>query len=221
MTYDWAPGSTAGIAGSTTPADGTTTGAVLVTAPDGTTSSPSVTGALNGSVWTGTAQLPLLLAGVWSLTWTIVGTGAGVEQQTITVGPALPQAGRAYATTTDWANWTGTAAPADAQKRLRDATREVDRLLATALYAVDDDGMPIAAAAVEALRDATCAEAVWLAETASLRGAQGAYSSVSIGSVTLARAPTARPGQEPPRVAAEAIDILRLAGLLGHEPRTY
>jgi hypothetical protein len=73
-----------------TPFDETTDAALHVTAPDATTSDPTPATADSGATWTATVTYDQ--AGWWLLTWTVTGTGAGVEHQKVlvTATPGIP-----------------------------------------------------------------------------------------------------------------------------------
>lgn len=73
------------------PFDDTTVATLTVTAPDGTTSSPTVGTSDGGQTWTA-SPVAYTQAGRWLLTWTVTGTGAGVETQQVYV-VASPVAG--------------------------------------------------------------------------------------------------------------------------------
>lgn len=124
----------------------------------------------------------------------------------------------AYATLSDLTAWLG-ATPddtANATRLLTVASRRMDSVLIGAVYDVDDDGLPTDTDVAAVLRDAVCAQVEWWDETGdtSGTGAGGEWSSVSIGKVSLgagngvAGTPTGR------RYAPEALEILRVAGLL-------
>ena len=187
-----------------------TTAVVLVTAPGGTTSTPSTSPNVDRSVWT--AQAPLSAAGEWVAVWTVTGTGAGVEQQAITVRPLLPVtiAGqRVYATTVQLADWLEAAPPDGARRKLASASRLVDRALLTAVYDVDENDLPTDARIAAALRDAVCAQVEYWADGGiTPSGADAVYTEVAIGSARLRRAPTASPPGSPRRLCAEAAEIL-------------
>jgi hypothetical protein len=70
------------------PFDGTTDATVVVTAPDGTTSTPAPASTNGGQTWT--VQVPVTQAGIWYVTWTVTGTGAGVETDELVVEPVPP-----------------------------------------------------------------------------------------------------------------------------------
>jgi hypothetical protein len=86
---------------------------------------------------------------------------------------------RVYATSSDYETWTGvTPAPSDIGSALRAASLLVEtEMLRTAVYDVDDDGLPTEEEVTDALRDAVCAQAQY---TRSLGDAQG----IGAGSVT-------------------------------------
>lgn len=64
------------------PFSGTTTGVLTVYAPDGTTTTPSVSGNGTGTL---TATVSYTMAGWWLLRWVVTGTGAGTEFQRVFV----------------------------------------------------------------------------------------------------------------------------------------
>lgn len=167
------------------PADNTTGASLLVTRPDGTTVAPVVTGADAGATWT--APVTYTLAGLWRLSWTVTGTGASVEHQVVSVGPApaVTTTGRAYATTTQWANILNEAPPLDAVQRLTDASAALDDALKTARYCTDDDGMPTEPAVAEAFAEAVVRIVEWWGETGDPVGADSGWDSVSAGPVSL------------------------------------
>jgi hypothetical protein len=80
------------------PFDGTTSATLAVTAPDGTESTPSTSTADSGATWT--AAVSYTLPGWWLLSWTVTGTGAGVEHQKVWVTdtPPTPPHGPVYTT---------------------------------------------------------------------------------------------------------------------------
>jgi hypothetical protein len=190
------------------PADGTTAATLVVTGPDGSTVSPVVTGADGGATWT--APVTYTLAGLWRLSWTVTGTGAGIEHEVVSVAPApvVTVAGRVYATTTQLANALHEAPPLNAVQLLTDASRALDDALKTAVYDTDDDGMPTSETVQAAFAEAVCAIVEWWGETGDPVGADSGWDTVSAGPVTLGRSSghsTATPiaaGALPPRAAA-------------------
>lgn len=135
--------------------------------------------------------------------------------------------GRVYATESDLIGYgappgvtvpTGTAAAWS----LARASEHVDELLLLAVYDVDQSGLPTATAVAEALRDATCAQVVWWAETGrSPSGAPPRYSDVKLGSLQLTKtAGASAGGGGSDRFAPGAVRHLSLAGLLGGQPST-
>lgn len=75
------------------PSSGTTTGVLTVYAPDGTPSTPTVSGNGTGTL---TATVTYTMAGWWLLYWQVTGTGASVEYQRVLVSPS-PASGTAPA----------------------------------------------------------------------------------------------------------------------------
>ncbi|MGW3847186.1 hypothetical protein [Streptomyces fagopyri] len=190
------------------PADETTTASLTVTRPDGTTVSPVTTGDDDGAVWT--APVSYTLAGLWRLSWTVAGTGASVEHQVVSVGPApaVTVTGRVYATTTQLAEILHAAPPLNAVQLLTDASDALRDALKTAVYDTDDDGMPTNPKVAEAFAEAVCRIVEWWGETGDAVGADMGWDSVSAGPVALsgrsssgAATPIAA-GTLPPRAAA-------------------
>lgn len=181
---------------------------------------PAPTGADNAR-WG--AQFVATAAGEYDLTWTVTGTGAGIRPATVAVAPlptAAPAGEVVYATTADYATWLRAAPPSGSRRALAEASRAVDEMLRTAIYDVNDDGLPTDTDVAAALRDATCAQAEYaraVLDTNSV-GASGIFQSVSIGSVSLGRA--GRAGAEgdkaPAPWSAKAWQILQQAGLTLH-----
>lgn len=196
------------------PHDGTTSASVAVVSPSGVESTLTPTSADGGATWT--AFLPLSEAGAWQIVWTVTGQGAGVERDVVyAFGPVQ---GRTYATLSDLAAWLGDVPPDNAARLLITATRRVDLALTGAWYPVDDDGMPTDPICIAALRDAVCAQVAWWVETGDSTGsgAGAEWADVTIGKLRLARTTgTSGAGAtKPPRLAADALDILTVAGLL-------
>ena len=129
----------------------------------------------------------------------------------------------AYATTVELTTWLDPdPAPTGAARMLDRATRYMDNvLLKTSVYPVDDDGLPTEAPHIIAMRDACCALVEWWAENGDDGlGSGSEYTSVSAGNIALSKG-SGSGGDDDPRRAPEAVEILDGAGLLGHEPRTY
>lgn len=132
---------------------------------------------------------------------------------------------RSYATPQQYADWLGVdTAPAGAERALAEASLVVDEVLLTAVYDVDDAGMPTAAKVVEALTEATCAQADYGKTTGDPNntGAAGAWSSVKVGSASLTRGGGGGAGGAAGggRYAPQALAILWKAGLIGGGPYT-
>lgn len=201
------------------PHDLTTTAALTVIAPDGTITTPSPIAGADRSTWE--ARVTYDAPGTWTLRWEVTGTGAGVQTTQVHVSPALPVTRRTYATTQDYATYLGSVPPG-VDLLLARATRLVDEALLSAVYAVDDDGMPADSAVRSALRDATIEQAAyWVATGEDGSGATAEYANVSIGSVSLGRAQAGAGGGgsgAARSLAPQAYQILSQAGLLGHAP---
>lgn len=129
--------------------------------------------------------------------------------------------GRVYANRDELEGYApaGVVVPAEpeASRMLARASDEVELATMSAIYTTDAAGMPTAPTVIDAMREATCAQAVHWLETGDESGTAGQWSSVGIGSITLARtansAASTPAGHLPDTVARP----LRLAGLLpGH-----
>lgn len=100
---------------------------------------------------------------------------------------------RVYATRADLANYapptyTVPSEPEATRVLTRASLRLDNTALKTAVYDVDDTtGLPTDVDVITAIRDATCAQVVWWADTGSESGAADLYSDVSIGSARLSR----------------------------------
>lgn len=126
-----------------------------------------------------------------------------------------------YATSDDYVKWAGATPPppADIDRRLARASLRVDELTFTAVYDVDDTGMPTDPDVREAMQEATCAIAAWRIRTGDEDGAAAQYQSVGIGSVNLGRAQSATAaGGGPDLDGPDARTVLGNAGLLNQPP---
>lgn len=130
----------------------------------------------------------------------------------------------AYATSAEYAAYTGQTAPDGIDLLLTRASRLVDQALVCTVYDVDENDLPTDPDHVAAFRDATIEQvSAWVGGGEDGTGAADAYSSVSIGSVTLTR------GQDGKRTATsaarqlcpQAAMVLQQAGLTGFGPWTY
>lgn len=125
----------------------------------------------------------------------------------------------AYATPAQLTAWLpagkAPATEAEATRLLERASETVDTALITAVYDVDDDGLPTDADVALALQKATCAQVEYVLDTGDETGAGSQYSDVQIGSVRLARAQKGGGATATtPTLAPHASDLLRTAGLL-------
>lgn len=128
-----------------------------------------------------------------------------------------------YATPTELADWMGLGSPPDGADRwLRDASMDVDSLLVSAVYDVDEDDLPTDAAVAGALRDATTAQAEYLIAVGDRTGAEADKVRVKVDKVSVERATSPQTGRAVrDRYAARAVQVLRLAGLLPAQPGTW
>ncbi|MEU6858830.1 hypothetical protein AB0B28_08155 [Glycomyces sp. NPDC046736] len=132
-----------------------------------------------------------------------------------------------YATPEEYAEWlaaggTPSAPPAGAQRALRAASGRIDELLTTAYYETDADGRPVKADVVEALMEATCAQADYQRAIGD-RNSTGAqqFASAKIGTASVTRGQATGGGTKTASpYSAEAASILRRAGLIPGEPWT-
>lgn len=165
-------------------------------------------------------------AGLYTIRWTVTGTGAGVTVYTLPVAPnAYRQAGaRTYATTGELAAHLGGAPPDDAHRLLARASELVDELLRCAEYPVDELGLPTDPAHAAALSAATCAQVSWWDEIGddTGSGAVAALAGAQIGSVRLPGAGASSSSSDTGggRYAPAAVLALRAAGLTWQGPST-
>lgn len=196
------------------PFDATTRADLVATRPDGSSLIPICSTTDGGQTWT--APIELDLAGSWVLKWTVTGMGSSVEYEEIGVGPGLAQTptGRIYATTTDLALFLHDAPPPGAAKKLQDASRALDRVLLTAVYATDNLGMPSDPVQAKAMADATCSIVEWWMETGDELGAEGDWTSASAGGVSLSRNPGSTVQVSGQRIPWKAWNLLTEARIL-------
>lgn len=199
------------------PFDGTTAATLAVIAPDGTTTAPTPTTANGGATWTAPAY-ELTMPGEWIERWTVTGTGKSKERRTLLVAPDptdVPDGQRVYANTADYARVLRAAPPANSRLALARASAAVDDMLLSAVYDVDDDGMPTLPAVIAALAEATCVQAQ------DARAAKAAAaSSFSIGSLSVTRSAPQTVREEDYR-SPRAWRVLQRAGLTGHAPWSW
>ena len=88
-------------------------------------------------------------------------------------------------------------------------------MLLTAVYQVDHDDMPVEPKVIEALRDATCAQAEYRDQYGDELETQNQGESIKLGPISFGGAFSSGPNPTPlPRFAPKAIRYLRLAGLI-------
>jgi hypothetical protein len=137
-----------------------------------------------------------------------------------------------YATTTDLAAWPDAPnpLPSNADRLLRNASLLIADQTSSAVYTVDDTGLPTDPVKLQALNDACCAQAsTWIAlgidPAAGTAGVTAAVVAKKVGSASITRSQTAE--QQQARMAAvdqlcdQAVLLLRTAGLLSTRVWTY
>lgn len=196
------------------PYDGSTVATLDVVDP-GAVATPLTPATTDGGHTWKAPSYQLTAPGEWVERWTVTGTGKSAERRVLLVAPEptdAPSGQRVYATTADYARALHAAPPAGSRKALAEASRAVEDMLFTAVYPVDALGMPTDAEHIAALRDATCAQAEDAKAYASrLTG------SFTIGRLQVSKRPPAAVSKERYR-SPRALQILRDAGLTGHEP---
>lgn len=107
-------------------------------------------------------------------------------------------------------------APTDAGHLLRSASRDVDEMLLTAVYPVDAAGLPTDPADEEAIREATCLQAMHRDKHGDEIDMAGSGESVRLGPLGFGGAFSSgpNPAQPVPKWNPEAYRVLRLAGLI-------
>lgn len=204
--------------------DGTTVVALSVRKPDGTVLSPAlVVGAPTAGVYEAEAY-ELTQAGEWVELWTITGSGAGAAEVVRLVDPVPPRPSLTYAdtyaTSQQYADYTGSAGPANLPLLLRRASRNVDAALLTAVYSLTDTGTDGRLISVS-LADATIEQVSFLLEIGYANGLPGNVQSVTIGSVQIGRGySSAGGGSNDLPFSDVAWQILQRAGLTGHAALT-
>jgi hypothetical protein len=171
-----------------------------------------------GKTWTAVLE-PYDVGGLWYHEWTVEGTGRGRIILEVPVAPdRMADTGYSYATSADLAAYMRDSPPPDCERMLADATREIDLLLLTARYAVDDGGFPSDPAQRKAVRDAVCELVSWWNDTGDPSGLLDAYGSLSAGSISVGRATAGQAKRATSRLPQQVSDILRQAGLAPQQP---
>lgn len=125
---------------------------------------------------------------------------------------------RVYATPADLTDYTGEAAPANAEQLLARASRMLEaQVFRLCWYEADDTtGLPTNTLVSEAFRDAVCAQAEWWDDVGDVTGASAAgWGHVEIGTVRLGRSLTTTSAQDSParQIAPGVWDALGNADL--------
>lgn len=131
---------------------------------------------------------------------------------------------RQFATTEDLTAWyaagSGDTPVNSPEHLLRLASAHINRATRLAVYDIDDTtGMPTVTALIDALRDATCAQAEYLDDLGDLNGTDmSGFKSLSLGSFSGTKED--RGSVNPPayQYAPLAREILVDAGLIGNSP---
>lgn len=137
-----------------------------------------------------------------------------------------------YATATDYETWSGQVAPANIDSLLRAASSMVRGATRSAWYTTTQAGLPSDEDVAEAFRDATTAQAYYwdrqgidpyAGQTLDTVPRVVQTESLASGSVTYGDVPHILSSVESAAkvLAAEPIDILAAAGLLGGSPVVY
>jgi hypothetical protein len=202
---------------SVAPFDGTTVATLTITAPDLTVTHPTATTGDAGASWAAPTY-QLTQAGQYIETWSVAGTGAGVQSLTVDVVPQPPASlAGSHATTADYARYIGKVPPGNLAYLLRKASHEVDRTILSTQYDAAD------ATVLATLAEATCWQVDFWLINGWTDGQPPVYDSVSIGSVSLTRSSQGAisgPGNGQARLGADAWQVLQTAGLTGGAPWT-
>lgn len=102
----------------------------------------------------------------------------------------------------------------EATRKITRASERVDRALLTAVYDVDDDGMPTDTDVIKALKLATCAQVLDWTESDDELGMIGRYGSATAGRITIGGRSGSSGSSPTTDLCAQAVIHLGLAGLL-------
>ena len=129
------------------------------------------------------------------------------------IGTPAGSSATAYATSADYATFTGTTAPDGIVRLLTRASELLDDYCRTAIYAVDTDDLPTETDDIAAFRDAVCAQVEFWEAGDEEDDVLGPLETLSIGGVS------AKPANVL-TLAPRAARILRSAGLYSGIPVT-
>lgn len=101
-------------------------------------------------------------------------------------------------------------------RQLREASAQVDRMLLTAVYLTDASGMPTQPHVITAIRDATCAQALYAKANGTPDEMQAEPSNVSLGPLSIGSRHSGglSGGSSVPVWSRIAVDYLTAAGLV-------
>jgi hypothetical protein len=126
---------------------------------------------------------------------------------------------RVFATVPEYEVYTGTTAPANAERLLARASRLVSAATKAAIYDTDPAGYPSDTDVRAAFRDATCAQVdVWAKRDAAASGdvsdpAASPWTSISAGGLSFSRQSAPVATADDTALTPEAAEILAEAGL--------
>lgn len=156
--------------------------------------------------------------GDYLVTWTGIVNGNTLTYiQTVTVAAmatGTPAPG-VYATLSQYRAWSGDVWTPDqiVTVTLQRASEDIDNALIGAVYAVNANGMPTDAMAIDVFSRACCAQCQFLLADNDVTGVKRQYTSMAAGGVTASRAPAMTAMVLPP-LAPRAAQILHTAGVL-------
>jgi hypothetical protein len=163
-----------------------------------------------------------LAAGDYTVTWTGTGPDGTITYSYNVVAVPLatesPSPG-IYATAAQYQAWSGdTITPLNLVNIwCRRASEVIDHALIGAVYTADPDGFPLDAATRDVFMRACCAQVEFMIANNDRANVKWMYASTSVGGVSAVRA-TGATGGPLPKLAPQAIAILRVAGVLSSAP---
>jgi hypothetical protein len=129
-----------------------------------------------------------------------------------------------YATADDLADFLDPApVPPTAPRHLPQASEDIDELLIGAVYDVDANDLPTDPRIADALKRATCAQALFIAVGGDETGAKAQFGTVNVGSIAYSRNQRmdGANARVPLRYGPRAVSILRMAQLLPISARSH
>lgn len=199
--------------------DGNTVVSLTVVRPDGTTSTPALSGPVaqpsGAGRWSVTGPYTLMQAGRywerWIATNAVTGLGAGAANTAIDVASTPPPSSSAgaWATVADYGSIIGGDFPDDLALKLRMATYALRPEISTSVYDATD------ATVLQALKEACCWQAKYAADNGWTTGAPALVREMQIGTARLGGySSQAGGGAGLSPLSPIALEILGAAGLL-------